>query len=266
MKNGKWQELEVLEDLRKAGFRLRFVGANQLTVHVGRARITGRPDGLITVNEREDVLSIKARSLSSFSNFKRKGVDAEPRTVCQEQMYLASPELKDHVGTWVYVKHKDSCEPYDAFVERDNSYAKPIVEATDEIVLSGYEPKRPDVPIPLCSSCRHKIYCWKLDFLDTSGIKTITLPEAVSMWVEGKFHRERAKQLDEESREVFRKHLGENDVLFVDDQTTLLEVKKIVQHRIGISEEKFVAKYGPAALVDVMTETIVEQMRVRIKE
>lgn len=266
MKNGKWQELECVEDLRHAGFPLRFTGNSQITVHVGRARISGRPDGLIEVNGKEHVLSIKARSLNVFSKFVRKGIDAEPRTMCQEQMYLASPRLQDYDGTWLYVKHKDSCNPHDIFIERNDAYAKPIVEATDEIVLGDWEPSRPSEPIPLCSECRNKLFCWKDDFLDTSGIQTITLPEAIAIWTEGRFHLEVGKQMDEEARNVFREHLKDNDVLYVNDQTTLLEVKRIVQHRVGISEERFVEKYGAAALADVMVETLVEQMRVRRKD
>lgn len=262
MKNGKWQEMEVLEDLRKAGFSLRFTGSNQMTVHIGKVPITGRPDGLIIVDNREDVLSIKARSLNAYTDLKQKGLAAEPYTECQEQLYLASKELRDKmVGTWLYVKHKDSCRPYDIFIEKNLSYSKPIIEAVEEIILGKAEVVRPDTcPIP--GRCKHTLHCWKTELLDTGGIKTLTKPEVVQMWLEGQFHLDIGKQLNEEARILLREYLGDNDVLFIEDQAILLEVKKIIQHRSSISTDKFVEKYGAASLTDVMEEKIVEQMRV----
>ena len=262
MKNGKWQELECLEDLRRAGFQMKYTGDNQMTVHVGKARIGGRPDGLIFVDNREDVLSIKARSLAAYTELRQKGIAAEPMTECQEQMYLASNELKDRAGCWVYVKHKDSCRPYDFFLERNEAYALPIVEAVDEIVLSRTEVKRPEEPIPLCANCRHRRFCWKSDILDTSGIATVSVPEVVDLWVQGQFHLETGKKLNEEAREKVKKLLGDNEVLYLESDPVLLEARRIVQHRSKISEDKFVEKFGAAALVDVVEETQVEQMRI----
>ena len=171
MKNGHWQEMEVLEDLRHAGFNLRYTGTNQLTVHVGKVPVTGRPDGLIMVDNREDILSIKAMSLERYTTFKQRGLDAEPLMRCQEQLYLASREFRDIiVGTWIYVKHKDTCRPYDVFVEKDLGYSGPIIEATEEIILGNMEVKRPEsCPIP--GGCRHRVFCRKEDLLDTSGIR-----------------------------------------------------------------------------------------------
>lgn len=262
MKNGKWQELEVLEDLRKAGFKMRYTGHNQLTVHVGKARIGGRPDGLITVDNREDVLSIKARSLDVFTVLRQKGIEAEPMTECQEQMYLASEELRGRAGAWLYVKHKDSCRPYDFFIESDASYSTPIIEAVDEIVLGGAEPKRPEEPIPLCTRCRHRIFCWKSEILDTSGISTLSKPEVIHLWMQGQYHLELGKQFNEESRVLIGELLEGNDVLYLEDQLVLLEAKRIVQHRTKISEKKFVEKFGAESLIDVIEESDVVQMRV----
>lgn len=263
MKNGKWQEMEVLEDLRKARFSLKYTGSNQITVHVGKVPIAGRPDGLIVVDNREDLLEIKAMSLAMYTSLKQKGIDAFPNYKCQAQLYLASEELKDRVtGCWLYVKHKDSCRPYDIFLDRDEAYTRPIIEAVDEIVLGKVVVVRPVEAGPSCSFCRHKLYCWKTELLDTSGIKTLTKPEVVQMWLEGQFHLDMGKQLNEEARVLLKGYLGDNDVLFIEDQTLLLEVKKIIQHRSGISTEKFVERFGAAALADVTQETIVEQMRV----
>ena len=263
MKNGKWQEMECVGDLRRAGFQMRYTGDNQMTVHVGGARIGGRPDGLITVDNREDVLSIKARSLASYTEIRQKGIgEAEPATMCQEQMYLASDELGNREGCWVYVKHKDSCRPYDIFVPKNEAYSKPIVEAVDEIVLGQAEVKRPTEPIELCSKCRHRVFCWKEEIYDTSGLATKSMPEIVDLWMQGQFHLEMGKKLNEESRVLIKHHLGEDDILYIESGTILLEARKIIQHRSKMSEDKFVEKYGAAALVDIIEETPVPQMRV----
>jgi len=265
MKNGRWQEAEVIEDLRHAGFKLSYTGAYQMTVHVGKVPITGRPDGLIVVDSREDVLSVKARDLRGYTAFKYKGIKAEPMTECQEQMYLASEEFRNKMaGTWVYVKHKDSCGTYDFFIEKDLNYSKPIIESVEEIVIGRVEVKRPDT-CPLLS-CRHRIYCFKEELLDISGIKTITKPELVQMWMMGQFHLHTGNQLNEEARALLKGYLGDGDVLYVEDQTILIEAKRIVQHRTEFDRSAFVDKYGAAALTSVLKENIVEQMRVTRKD
>lgn len=262
MKNGKWQELECLEDLRRAGFQMQYIGDNQLTVHVGKSFIGGRPDGLIVVDNREDILSIKARSLDAYTRLRQEGIAAEPMTECQEQMYLASDELGDRAGCWVYVKHKDSCRPYDFFLEKNEAYSLPIIEAVDEIVLGKAEVKRPGEPIPLCSKCRHRKFCWKSDILDTSSIGTAPEPELVELWLQGQFHLETGKRLNEEARVKIKALLGSNEVFYLEGSLALLEARRIVQHRSKISEDKFVQQFGAAALVDVTEETEVEQMRI----
>ena len=262
MKNGKWQELECLEDLRHAGFRMRYTGSGQMTVHVGKSMIGGRPDGLIEVDGREDVLSIKARSLDAYTSLRQKGLEAEPMTECQEQMYMASEELKDKAGCWLYVKHKDSCRPYDLFIPRNDAYSQPIVEATDEIVLGNIEPRKPEKPFNLCASCHHRRFCWQQELVDTSGIRTLTKPEIIELWMQGQFHLEMGKQYNEEARVLLKELLGENDVLFVEDRETLLEVRKIIQHRTKFNESKFVEKFGAEALIDVIEESAFEQMRI----
>jgi len=267
MKNGHWQELEVLEDLKRAGFKLRFTGSSQQTVHVGKSSIAGRPDGLITVTNREDLLEIKAMSLAMYTSLKKKGIDAFPSYKTQVQLYLASEELSGLKGCWFYVKHKDSCRPYDIFLERDESYVGPIIEAVDEIVLGRSKVERPEEPLELCTYCRHKLFCWKTDILDMSSIgRTLTKEEVVDKWLEAQFHLEIGKQLNEEVRVVLNEYLADMDSVFVEGKAVLLEVKKILQNRSGISEAKFVERYGAAALADVIETKLVSSMRVRRRD
>lgn len=262
MKDGHWQEKEVLEDLRSAGFRMRYTGANQMTVHIGKVPVTGRPDGLITVNGREDVLSIKAMSISRYTNFKKKGL--EEKIKCQEQLYLASKELRDRAGTWIYVKHKDTCRPADIFMEKDLSYSKPIIEAAEEIILGNATVERPETC--LLPSCRHRAFCFKEELLDTGGIKVVSLPEAVEMWLEGRLYLDMGKELNEGARAIFKGHLEDSDILFAEYQDVTLQIKRIMQRRYEIDKGRFVEKYGASALPSVLVEKSFEQMRVTQRE
>ena len=136
MKNGHWQEPEILEDLRAAGFKLSNTGSNQLMVHVGKTRVAGRPDGLVLVEGKEALLEIKAMSIRTYTSLKQKGLEAFPYYKTQVQLYMASEELVSRVDKcYLYAKHKDSCRPYDICEEKDLSYSKPIIEAVDAIVL-----------------------------------------------------------------------------------------------------------------------------------
>lgn len=261
MSDGHWQEQQVLINLLHAGFIMRFTGGNQMTVHVGKSRITGRPDGLILVDGREDVLSIKAMSLNRYTNFRQDGLLAEPFIKCQEQMYLASEELQDRAGCWIYAKHKDTCRPYDLFEEKDLSYSKPIVEALDTIVVGKGEVKKPVDPIDLCTNCRHSGFCWASPIVDLTGTETMSLPDLVSRWKEAKYHIDYGKELMEEVREGkggFREMLGENRQLLVGD----LKVLRIISHGQEFSISKFVELFGANRLVEVMEDKMRVSMRI----
>src|SRR3989304_2731964 len=62
MKNGHWQELEVLEDLKRAGFKLRFTGSSHQTPRVGQPSIKRCPSIRRGVDSRGRSLEIKAMS------------------------------------------------------------------------------------------------------------------------------------------------------------------------------------------------------------
>jgi hypothetical protein len=267
MSDGHWQEMQCIENLRHAGFKMRCTGAGQQTVHVGKSQVTGRTDGYILVDGREDILSVKAMSLNRYTDFRQEGFKSEPMIECQEQMYLASDELKDsYKGTWVYSKHKDSCRPYDVFVEQNLAYSSPIIEALDEIVLGNAEIKRPADTIELCEHCSHMQYCWKAIIVDLSKVPTkVPLPDLVAKWKEAKYHQDYGKELMESVREGpggFRELLGDKKILLADTTDTTLKVSNIVSHRTVFSETRFVAKFGAAALVDVTEEKETHSMRI----
>jgi len=260
MKNGKWQEMEVLEDLRRAGFQLKFTGSNQLTVVVGPVR--GRPDGLITVDSREDLLEVKAMSIGPYTSLKQKGLqEAHPGYFCQVQLYMASDELRDRVsGCWFYVKHKDSCRPYDVFIEKDLVYSKPIIEFVTEIVNGAEISKPAECPLP--AQCRHTIFCQGVEIFDTSGIKIADIPAIVEKWLEGQFHLAMGKELNEEARTLLKQVLGDNETTLCQGEDALLQVKRIIQHRSEIDMGRFVEAFGASRLPEVMVDKIVEQIRV----
>jgi CRISPR/Cas system-associated exonuclease Cas4 (RecB family) len=265
MKNGKWQELECLEDIRKAGFTLRGTGGNQLLVNVGRAEVPGRPDGIITVEGKECLLEIKAMSLSGYTDLKQKGLQvAHPGYYTQVQLYMASDQLNPKVERgWLYAKHKDSCRPYDVEVPKDLNYSRPIIEATDEIVLGNQEVNRPTEPIDYCVPCRHRLFCWKDQLvLDTTGTKIVMdnpqMKEIVEKWHDAKFHLNLGKMLEEEARAVFEQQLGESDRLLVED----LKVSRIISNRSSISTSKFIEVFGAERLPEVLESKEVRSMRV----
>jgi len=267
MSDGHWQEMQCIENLRHAGFQMRCTGAGQQTVHVGKCGITGRTDGYILVDGREDILSIKAMSLNRYTNFRQEGFKSEPHIECQEQMYLASEELKDvYKYTWIYSKHKDTCRPYDFLVEQNLSYSRPIIEALDEIVLGKAEIKRPKDTIELCVHCNHNQFCWETAVVDLSKIPTkIPVPDLVAKWLQAKYHQDLGKELMEEVRDGpggFRELLGDKKILLADTTDTTLKVSDIVSHRTTFSEIKFVAKFGAAALADVTEEKETHSMRI----
>lgn len=259
MDDGNYQEDQCLDNLRHAGYSIRYSGKEQLTLHIGRASITGRPDGLILVDNREDVLSIKAMNSPRFTNFRLKGFEAEPFIKCQEQLYLASEEFKEHMaGAWVYAKHKDSCQPFDLFEEKNLAYSRPILDALDSIVLDKEEVKRPEKPIELCSHCRHSNFCWSTEILDTSKIVIKDLPDAVKQWKLGKFHKDYGEELIEASRDVFEKELGREELLLVEN----LRIKRIDSTREYFNQSKFITKFGASELKSVMDIKDLTQMRI----
>ncbi len=252
MNDGHYQEDQMVDDLKRAGFEIK---DRQLRVHIGQ--MTGRIDGLILVDKVWSLIDCKAMSLNRYTNFKHRGFEVESAIKVQMQLYLASDELrKEGIDSgFVYAKHKDTCRPYDLYFEWEPGFSEMILGQVDDL-LSGTVP----VPtrIPLCSSCRDRLECWGAEVVDFSGVHTASLPELVEQWKKGTNYRRFGKELVDEAREMFEKELGDKPVIFIDD----LKVLRVVQTRIGFSEEKFVEKYGAAALTGVWETKKVPQMRV----
>ncbi|MBA7692740.1 hypothetical protein ES703_101307 [subsurface metagenome] len=252
MNDGHYQEQEMVDDLVRAGFEIK---DRQSTLHIGS--MVGHIDGLILVDGKWCLFDCKAMSLNRYTRFKQRGFEAEPTIEVQMQLYLASDELRKEGidGGFVYAKHKDTCRPYDLFFEWDP-------ELTHRLEEQVYSLLNGEVPVPvrcsLCPSCRERLDCWGAEVVDFSRVHTASLPELVEQWKLGTNYRRYGKELVEEARVAFKKELGDKTVVFIDD----LKCLRVVQTRGGISQGKFVEKYGAAALADVWEDKPVPQMRV----
>jgi len=252
MNDGHYQETEMIDDLLRAGFEIR---DRQMTVHIGP--MVGHIDGLILVDGKWSMFDCKAMSLNRYTAFKRRGFEAESSIKVQMQLYLASDELrKEGIDTgFVYAKHKDTCRPYDLFFEWDPEFSHKIEEQVYSL-LEGDVPK--PVRCYLCPSCRDRLDCWGGEVVDFSGVHTASLPELVEQWKLGTNYRRYGKELVEEARVEFKKELGDNSVVIIND----LKVLRVDTTRGGISETKFVDKFGAAALADVWETKKGTQVRV----
>jgi len=260
MKDGHWQERQIVADLVFAGFELKFVLEEQLKVTVGESEVPGRPDGII-VTQDESILEIKAMDSWRWSKCKSKGIaHAEPFIRCQIQCYMNSPEIRemDINSTRIYTKHKDSCLPYDYVEPYDPDYVKPIVDAMDRIILEGYKPEKEGCA--LCSLCGHRLFCWEAtETIDFRGIDTeFEMGEFVDQWRQGKAYIDAGDLMVTEARSIFEKRMGDNDSLMIGD----LKVLRVQQHRTSIPTSKYVDAHGNEGLGDVLVDNQFSQLRI----
>jgi len=262
MNDGHYQEQEMLDHIHAAGFKTKYTGRSQLRVTIEKSGVRGSPDGIIRVDERDDLLEIKAMSSIRFTGLSQEGLDkAEPGIKCQVQGYMASEELKGTVDRChIYYKHKDTCRPDDICEGADPSYISPIIEATDSIVLDRFEPKKE--LIDLCVGCRHNFYCWGGKVLDLSKMKTIPMEDMVAQWLEGEVRIASGELLVEEARAYFYKKLGEGKLLICEGADVNLRYTRIFQHRKNFDINAFIELFGAERLPEVLKEKVVEQFRV----
>lgn len=264
LEDGRFQELSVLEQLSRAGFPLSYVGKEQLEVYVGEAKVPGHPDGFITVpGYNMGMLEIKAMNTTRFNRFRYK--ELEPRIKCQTQLYMSCLDFVDF--TWVYAKSRESCLPTDKIEEKDVSYAKPIVEATDEIILGGWIPD-PEFT-DYCVTCRHAMFCWGGPVLDNTDAPTVLEDSVlVEKWLAGKVQRDLGKYEYDDARTLLIEMLPEdqNSAVIeatIQDLLVAIELKRIKTERYNFSKSKFIKEFGAANLHRVMDRVETESIRTR---
>jgi CRISPR/Cas system-associated exonuclease Cas4 (RecB family) len=258
MEDGHWQEKQIIEHLARTGWEMTHTGEDQMTVHVGRTEIPGRPDGFIKVGGAWDQLEVKAVNEDRYHRMVRKGIEGRIR--CQTQLCMSSREERD-MGierTWVYSKHKDSCTPHDFDEIYDPEYAKPVMEAADRI-MEGWKPEKKEHD--LCASCNHKVYCWQPDIiLDMDGITAVEgMKKYVDMWKEGKDRERRGKELVKEARGVLEGVVGEDDVALVED----LKLQRVIRHTPSIPLDRYLEIHGKDHFKDVLQEKRSEYIDIR---
>ena len=262
MKNGWYQEQEMLDDLRTAGYKLRYAGRyNQMRVTVGKAGIPGHPDGLISTNSNDEcMLECKALDNRRFQNFRLNKIEAESSVKLQVNLYMSSPEIKalGITSCWLYMKWKEKNKPYSFLTAFDPGFVEPVIDEMDKVALrEDYVPRKEE--IPKCGSCHHFAHCWGGEApIDLSRYASADVSDAVEKWKEGSWMKDYGDTLVKESREVFSNVMGDKDELLISD----LRVVRSRGLRTALSREKFVSLYGKDALIGVLDETPYTQLRV----
>jgi len=272
MEDGRDQEEAIIKQLVRAGFKLRYTGKDQLELLIGKAKVPGHPDGLIQAStELENMLEVKAMNSLRYRYFCEVGL--EDKIKLQVQLYMSGLHGIGIAvpGTWVYAKSRETCEPEDRYEEYDPSFSKPLLQATDEIILGKWEPK-PDLST-LCTRCRHSLYCWGrhiVSFIDSAD--RIKLGKVIYDYMKGKAYKAEGKELYERARDQMLLQLGdsncivvEGEILTEDGKTILteVEVKKISSGTYKFSEAKFAELFGGDKLHLVMEYKPSEQVRTR---
>lgn len=269
MNDGHYQEIEILDDLERAGFQIKnrqTTDTPQRDLHISKTEgsedylMVGHADCDIFTQDKWHMLDAKAMSMERFTNFSRYGFQAEPDMECQMTLYLGSDEYRQEGITsgFVYAKHKDSCRSYDLPFNLKEGLFNELVDQVRRI-NEGWVPE--PIRSKLCVRCRHKIPCWKVLPIEMEAVKVVSLPEMVTQWKKGKGYKAYGEDLIGEAREAFEEELGNSEVISIED----LKVQRVIQTRTGISYDKFVKKFGAAALADVWEEKKIPQMRINIQ-
>lgn len=262
MKNGHWQEQEMVEDLKHAGFTVWGVLGDQVPVHIGRSGFVGHPDGRIKLDRQACLLEMKALSLRRFRNFTSTHLDNERSVRLQVQLYMASEEIrKQEISRClIYCKCKENNKPYSFFEDYSPEYSSPIIEATDKILETNEEPARSSSE--LCSHCHHKFFCWGEEEiqLDLSRIGISDLVQLEEKWNEATFFYNYGKFMRDEIKEFFKADLGKGEKTF---QIGNLLIRNRQVFREIFLRQKFVERYGLGELPEVLGE--VPYMRLTIR-
>lgn len=219
--DGNYQEAQIIDLLRRAGYKITHTGPDQARVTIGRSRIPGHPDGFIHLDnggsQYHAMLEVKARNYPAFHQFEQFGLEAFPHIKCQVQLYLNSDGLPypDITECRPYFKHKETTASKDGVEHKDPEYAGPIIEATDKILLEGWIPE--PVENPLCVGCRYSSLCWGgARVVDFSGFKYLALPEVSQQWIKGYTYKTMGEDMMLKSEQTLAQEIGDVEEMLTD--------------------------------------------------
>ena len=261
--DGHYQESEIVDLLKRAGFGLDYVGDNQAEVTVGRAGIKGHPDGFILSGpdideERPAMLEIKARNYQAFKKFQDQGLEGFPKIRAQTQLYMHGNNLPYPVEeTHVIFKHKESVKLWDVIEKKNSNFALPLIESVDKIMVDGYVPE--PVDNPLCQGCKFVNLCWGTAVVDFSELTYAELTDASAKWIQGQAYQELGKIMVEEARTEFTKALGDSNELFTDS----LRVKRTSFKQRRFDSKKFIAVNSQEVYDGYCNPIDVTQLRIK---
>ena len=264
MDDGHYQEVGIVNILRRAGYSLTYTLKEQVTVTVGEAKVPGHPDGFIkkpdgTINRR--LAEFKARNYSSFMSFKEGGLDNFPHIRTQVQLYLASPDLPydDIDEAMVYFKHKETSATADVIEVKDEEYSGPIIEFLDDMFIRGNIPV--PVRIPMCKGCKFSEKCWNSELLDFTGFDS--KPELGwigDKWIQGKSYEALGEKLIEEAEDEIRKHVGKTEEVFMGP----IKVKQSSYPSRRFNKELYLKDHTEEEYDRYCKESITNKMTIRL--
>ena len=198
MDDGNYGEAQIVDLLRRSGIETTHTGKDQATVHIGKAKIPGHPDGFIHGSQTH-LLEVKLRQRGNYQKFVEGGLKDFQRIKTQVQLYL-SAEDSPYPGiesARVIFKHKESVSLKDHEEVADPEFAGKITEETDQVIQGGFVPE--PVLTDLCVGCRWASNCWGGGVVNFSGFQYLSLPEVSEKWIRGDYHATLGKMLKDEA-------------------------------------------------------------------
>jgi CRISPR/Cas system-associated exonuclease Cas4 (RecB family) len=261
--DGHYQESEIVDLLKRAGFGLDYVGEHQAEVKVGRSGIKGHPDGFIVSGPniesgKPSMLEIKARNYQAFKKFQDQGLEGFPKIRAQTQLYMHGNGLPYPVEeTHIIFKHKESVKLADVIEKKNSSFALPLIEVVDKIILDDFVPE--PVDNPLCQGCKFVNLCWGTAIVDFSEFTYEELTDASSKWIQGHAYQELGKIMVEEARTEFTRALGESTELITDS----LRIKRTSFKQKRFDSKKFISVNSQETYDSYCNQIDVTQLRIR---
>ena len=199
MNDGHYGEAQIVDLIRRSGFEVDYTGEDQATVHIGKSKITGHPDGFIHLEGKTNLLEVKLRQRGNYQKFVEGGTKVFPRIRTQVQLYLSAKDspYPGLSSARVTFKHKESASIKDHEEMVDPEFAAKITEETDQVIQGGFTPE--PVLTDLCVGCRWSSNCWGGGVVNFSGFQYLSLPEVEEKWIRGEYHETLGKMLKDQA-------------------------------------------------------------------